>query len=235
MRWTQADKRSWQDLLRSIRDAITATGRATEEAITKQTKAAEEAAKQRPPQPLSRITVDIQIPREETDRYYAEQHNSQRLQWWTFSATIATFVAVTAYAFITYLQWCTMDKTYKEIQKQTTVLTQQLEGTRAAIVDFQVQIIKDTMLQMTAINNGPMTAKDVHMRCTVAQKKPRQIIIGMGDQIPAYEFYWPEIAAGDQKAEFRTIQGTIENLQNVCCKRLHTNGPGVTTTDSTTS
>jgi hypothetical protein len=119
MRWTQADKRGWQDLLRAISDAIASAGQTTVEAIGENTKANKEAREQEPAQPPSRITVDVQIPREETDRYYTEQRSSQRLQWWTFWATVGTFLAVAAYAVITYLQWRTMNATFDQIQKQT--------------------------------------------------------------------------------------------------------------------
>ena len=103
--------------LESVRTAITATGNATVEAIGKNTEAAKTAAEKNPPEPLSRITVDVQIPREETDRYYAEQNKSHRLQWGIFWATVATFGAVFAYAVITLMQWRTMDATFKTAQE----------------------------------------------------------------------------------------------------------------------
>jgi hypothetical protein len=106
-------------LLKALRDTISAAGKATVDAIGENTKAAEESAKQTPPYQPSRITVDIKIPSEETNRYYTEQRKSYRLQWWTFWATVATFVAVAIYAGITYMQWHTMNATYIEITKQS--------------------------------------------------------------------------------------------------------------------
>jgi hypothetical protein len=115
----RGDAHRFRLLLKAIRDAITTAGYATSETIREYAKTKQEEQKPRPAEPPSRITVDVQIPRAETDRYYTEQQKSHRLQWWTFWATIATFVAVAAYAVITYFQWRTMDATYKEVAKQT--------------------------------------------------------------------------------------------------------------------
>jgi hypothetical protein len=188
MRWNQADKRDWQDLLRGIRNAIASAGQTTVEAIGENTKATEHAAEQQPPQPLSRITVDVQIPREETDHYYTEQRSSQRLQWWTFLATVGTFVAVAAYAVITYLQWHTMDATFNQIQKQTAatitaanaateqtkLLRQQLIGTQAALlrVDFDINATGiRIVVQLHSSNNGTrVTATKVQFVGTAIRK-----------------------------------------------------------------
>ncbi len=62
--------------------------------------------------------MDLQIPSEEINRYYTEQDKSYRLQRRTFWSTVATFLAVAAYALITLLQWHTMDATFSEIRKQ---------------------------------------------------------------------------------------------------------------------
>jgi len=119
-------------LIKTLRDAISTAGKATVEAIRENTEAAQEGAKHEPSEPLSRISLDVHIPREETDRYYAQQQQSRGLQWWTFWATVATFVAVAIYAFITYLQWHTMIATYCEIRKQTTSAEVAAEAARSA-------------------------------------------------------------------------------------------------------
>jgi len=187
-------------LLKNLLDTISATGKATIDAIAENARATEKSAENLPPEPLSRITVDVQIPREETDRYYAEQQTSQTLQRWTFCATVATFLAVVAYAVITYLQWRTMNATYAEIQKQTlaairssdaavtaanaasdqvTLLRQQLE-TQGAFVQIRIDTTTSpwegrdfpypTGIAVSVLDIGPTTALHVHVTVSVVAR-----------------------------------------------------------------
>jgi hypothetical protein len=74
--------------LRSIRDGINDASKATVQAIGENTEAAHKTSEQHPPQPPTRITVDVQVPREETNGYYTEQSRGYRLQWWIFWASV---------------------------------------------------------------------------------------------------------------------------------------------------
>src|ERR1700687_14181 len=114
-----------------IKELITAS-KTTVEAIGEIARATTQAAEQEPPQPLSRITVDLQIPSEETNRYYSEQNKSQRLHWATFWATLATFLAVAVYAVVTFLQGRTMDATFREVRKQTAAATKSATASEMA-------------------------------------------------------------------------------------------------------
>lgn len=125
----------------TIRDAIAATGKSTGEAIAENAKAIEA---QQPLQPPTRITVDVQIPPEETTRYYAEQRNSNRVQWATFWATVGTFIAVAVYAAITYCQWRTMEGTYRQIIKQTGYVRESATAARDAVNQAHDQFQQDT-------------------------------------------------------------------------------------------
>jgi hypothetical protein len=152
-----------------IRDAITAAAKTTLEAIGQNTEASRESGKQTSTRPLERVTVDLKIPSEETDRYYSEQNKANKLQLWTLWATVLTFLAVVAYAEITFLQWRTMNRTYIEISKQTKatvdatdLLRKQLTGTQAAIVDFSILFDSDhRQMQIGATNSGHWTAFNV--------------------------------------------------------------------------
>jgi hypothetical protein len=76
----------------TIRDAIAAAGRENREAIAENTNAINQA-------------LDLQISREEADRYYAEHNRPNGLQWWTFAVAIASFIVLIWYAFTTQSLW----------------------------------------------------------------------------------------------------------------------------------
>lgn len=90
--------------IESIRVAITEASKTTIEAVAENTKTTNEAAKQQTPLP-SRIAVDVNIPREEVNRYYTEHNKPNGLQWWAFGVNVITFLAVGGYAVVAILQW----------------------------------------------------------------------------------------------------------------------------------
>jgi hypothetical protein len=125
------DKTDWRRLtvlhkaiinnIRTLVDAVSNTSKAAVDAIAENTKAAKQAAEKEPPQPPGRVAVDIQIPREETNRYYSEHNKTHRLQWWTVWISVATFLAVAAYAVLTLKQWQTAEKTLSAAMQQSEI------------------------------------------------------------------------------------------------------------------
>src|ERR1700681_340240 len=101
--------------LREVRDAITSAGKTTSKAISENTEAYNRAREPQPSGPSETVSVEIDLSPSEAKRYYSEQKKTYKLQRRTFWATVATFVAVAAYAVITWFQWCTMEATYVEI------------------------------------------------------------------------------------------------------------------------
>src|SRR5947207_3929307 len=81
-----------------IRDTVTAAGKTIVEAIAENTKATEKVAEQSPPPPPSRLTVDVQIPQEETNRYYAQRNKPNVLQRLTFLVGVLSLIVLIWYA-----------------------------------------------------------------------------------------------------------------------------------------
>lgn len=140
-----------------LRDAIAIAGKATSEAINESAEATKQVAKKPPP---SRLTVDVQIPREEADRYYAEQLKTLQLQRRTLHATVATFVAVAFYAIVAYLQWSTMDATFREVRQQSASATNTATTAKDSLQLARDNFIKDQRpyLLITKIFPDPQIA-----------------------------------------------------------------------------
>jgi hypothetical protein len=116
-----------------------------------------------------------------------------------------TLLLLCATVFFTFKQWQTMNRTYTEIQAQTasaqctakaaqeqaTLMRQQLVGTQAADVNLDSLSLSDTMqLHLTAMNNGHVTAQDVHITVDVSQRK-------IGDDSPIGPIFHFEPSVSD--------------------------------------
>jgi hypothetical protein len=97
------------------------------------------------------------------------QGRSLTVQWWLFGATAAAFIAAAIYAGIAKLQKDTMDQTYVEIAKQTTLTRMQVEGTQAAIVVCNHQF-SDNRLSFNVNNRGNVTANDVTAQIVLTRR-----------------------------------------------------------------
>jgi hypothetical protein len=106
-------------LRRSIRASLDALKEYLK-AVTEYTIAKQKPKEPSPPKEPRRVSIIAQFSTDTENRYYAEQNKSYTLQGRIFWATVATGIAVAAYAVITFLQWRTMNETMCEIRKQTT-------------------------------------------------------------------------------------------------------------------
>jgi hypothetical protein len=116
----RGDFRRIARLVKDIRDAIAAAGDATSKAVREYAATKQRQAESKPTTYPERISVEVNLPQAEVDRYYTDQGKTYRLHRRTFWTTFLTFVAVVAYAIITWFQWRTMDRTFQEVKKQTT-------------------------------------------------------------------------------------------------------------------
>ncbi len=107
---TERELRRIERLITSLRDAVSAAGRSVLAAVSQQSKGTREVADKRGADP-ARIAVDVHLLYEDAERYYREAARGYKLQKWTLVATVTTFVAVVAYAVVTYGQ-------YEEIKQQ---------------------------------------------------------------------------------------------------------------------
>jgi hypothetical protein len=103
-----------------VRDAVSATGEATVEAMTENTKAYQKANEPMRPGKLERVSIGLSA--EEARRYYGDQDKMYRLQRRTFWATVGTLLAVAGYAVITYMQWCQMKRATNLSEKANRTL-----------------------------------------------------------------------------------------------------------------
>lgn len=176
-----------------IGDAITAAGKATNDAIADNTKATEKAAEQQPAEPPSRITVDIQIPREEADRYYAQHNNPNSLQWWAFWVNVLAFLAVAVYAAITYRQWRTMDATLKEAQSQTAISRRLAETSdKSYRLEQRAWIVVSTKGPITHTINMPIfyPLRIVNIGKTIAKRMEAHIAVELINRREGPEFIY---------------------------------------------
>jgi hypothetical protein len=89
----------------ALHDSIMKGAHLTADAIGENIKATREADKRSPSIQTSGITVDVRIPREEADRYYAERNKPNRLQWFTFWVGVLSFAVLVWYAWTTMGLW----------------------------------------------------------------------------------------------------------------------------------
>ncbi|MGA7693793.1 MAG: hypothetical protein WCA76_02125 [Candidatus Sulfotelmatobacter sp.] len=150
------------------------------DAIRDATKAARENKQYPLPVPLP-IVAELQVPEaKETERSKREDR-AFGVQVWLAVVTTLTFLAAGIYAGIAANQSSTMNNTYGEIQKQTTMMRQQLVGTQAAIL-YMPEPRWDNMKQelvFTIGNNGMLIGVLKNFDATIQKKSlPAQRPIG---------------------------------------------------------
>jgi|ERR1035437_866492 hypothetical protein len=122
-------------------------------AISQAAKAARENKQDPLPVPLP-VVAELQIPEADKREQRCQHRQSHALQIWLTVGTWLAFIAAAVYASIAAFQWRTMNKTYIEIRKQTaaaectagaaqtqaSLMMEQLKGTMAAVLRFDVSI-----------------------------------------------------------------------------------------------
>ena len=144
------------------------------------------------------------------------RRKAHRQQVWLTVGTFLAFLAAAVYANIARRQLFVMDETVKEaakqtkisqdnfgeIQKQTTLLRQQLIGTQAARLDFIPSFEPDNKLVISISNSGVLPATNVKMTLEVHREdiKSGRII---GKPLTFTHDFPPVL--GSKGAEWRTI------------------------------
>jgi hypothetical protein len=88
-------------------------------AVADRTKAQQEAREPRPPGEPLRVSAEINFPKEQTDRYDADQQKSRRLQWLTLWISVLTLIVLTVYTCVTIGLWKTAN--HQMIQSQRAI------------------------------------------------------------------------------------------------------------------
>lgn len=144
------------------------------DAINEYTKAYKESCKPQPAREPERVRNEIHLTPEETNRYYAEQAKSHRLQQRTFWVSIGTLIVIGIYTGVTYSQW------------QTT--RQSLVGIQAATVTLGFNFYGDNMLWVEFDQHGIAAAKYVRFVFHAVRKTlPNLANIGSPVSHTAYE------------------------------------------------
>lgn len=115
-----------------------------------------------------RIAVEVNLSEAESRRYYAEQDKTNRLQQFTFWATVGTFLALVAYTAVTYYMLREMQHTNKLTSDALELNRKMFTATQAAGFICQInQAIApfegaDTLqVQISCNNKGKSPATDV--------------------------------------------------------------------------
>jgi hypothetical protein len=99
------------------------------ESIRKQTSTNEEHDKTPPV-----LRAELEIPQSIRDEYHSKTSKRNRHENWKLGVEIVTALAVIAYTTVAAFQWCTSNRTLKEIVDQTNIANKQLQAQRAYFI-----------------------------------------------------------------------------------------------------
>jgi hypothetical protein len=211
-----------------VRDAVTSAGKTTEQAIAKNTEATKASQEPKPSREPERVRAEIHLSPEETKRYQAERHESNRLQMRTFWVNVATLIAVSAYAVVAALQWCTMNATYSEIQKQTAASTKSADVARSAADTAANQLvlterpwvkIKQRIISPLTFNLGGRASG-----IPVAMIKIEDTIENVGATVAVNVLSWEDVIPVDLDHSIRTARA---RQREYCDAQRHPNPQGL--------
>jgi hypothetical protein len=78
-------------------------------------------------------------------QWNSKERWKNRRDWWQFVISLATLLVVAAYTFVSWRQWKTMDRTFKEVQKQTEIQRKTGINTERAWVGLDTPITLDAI------------------------------------------------------------------------------------------
>jgi hypothetical protein len=195
---------------------------------------------------LEKITVEVNLSKAESRRYYAEQDKTNRLQQFTFWATFGTFLALIAYTAVTYYMLREMQHTNKLTSDALELIRKMFNATQVAGFICQInQTIatlegSDTMqVQISCNNRGKSSASDVtgivkfdrteFGKIVQHQERPiNEKVILEGDGFyrmfavtRSYSWEWIEKQGMTAAIEFSYGNG-LDTVSQSYCWKLHT-------------
>ena len=130
-----------------------------------------------------------------TDNNDAQQTVRKVHPYLKFGVNVLTLLAVVWYASEARKQRVTMDSTFKQVQQQTNLMQQQVEGAMAAIITKQFRITwpKQAYLSVRLDNRGRVIGSDIYAGFQVTEVS---LPAGkdVGKALPKWEFSIPAIA-----------------------------------------
>jgi hypothetical protein len=155
------ESKTLKELADSLRTELSAIRKISSEqisAIRDAGNAAEEAQED-----IKQAISTLQTP--EADRVHARTYrrNNFIVQVILTVGTWLAFIAAAIYAGIAARQATIMNQTYGQIQKQTTLMRQQMVGTQAATLETLLTFVPSGEFTINVINDGLVSAIDVHI------------------------------------------------------------------------
>jgi hypothetical protein len=155
------ESKTLKELSDSLRKELSAIQKISSEqinAIRDAGKAAKEAQED-----IKRAISTLQTP--ESDRTHARTYrkNNFIVQVLLAVGTWLAFIAAAIYAGIAAHQANIMNQTYGQIQKQTTLMRQQMVGTQAAALETVFQFTQSGQFIVNVVNDGLVSATGIHI------------------------------------------------------------------------
>lgn len=137
------------------------------------------------PQPPSPPTIPKTQPKcknpEKENTYQKKGYRLQRcylkVQIGLLIATTLAFIAASIYAWVAYRQWCTMDATFKEVEKQTAATIKSSNAATDAVkvakdtLDMQKDSVEKTLAEMKAQSKAmQLAAKTAQQSADIAER-----------------------------------------------------------------
>ena len=175
--------RPFKALIAMLREELTALRNVGSEQVNAMRDGEKAASKD---QEIERAITAVQTP--EVDRTHERTYREKNytVQVILTVVTGLAFLAAAVYAGIAARQACIMQQTYSEIQKQTTLLRNQLIGTQAAIINLAPASWNgEQSMQLWAVNivNRGSLIGSVSLTAKIQKKTPAGQVIG--EPIPA--------------------------------------------------
>ena len=150
------------------------------DAIRDATKASRENKQEPLPMPLP-IRAELQLPEAKENERTKREKRTLGIQIWLAVVTTLAFIAAAIYAGVAASQSSTfnqqltaMNKTYGEIQKQTTMMRQQLVGTQAAVIEVSPPVWNPTTqslsITLVNVNQGAVAGTVTSFRANLQRK-----------------------------------------------------------------
>ncbi len=162
----------FRDELRTLADRLSILSFRVQQQTSAVNKANDTAQKQYQSQPPV-MRAELHVPEAEKTARKRPQIKKQRLQYTRVALEVLTLAAVIWYACEARKQRVAMDKTFGQVQQQTTLMRQQIVGTQAAFLQFEIRDPDPSTggLPGGVHNVGMVTATDVHVRLQVTRQE----------------------------------------------------------------
>lgn len=158
-------------------------------------RAVRHSSQEHPPSPTPVLRAELQVPERIERNNQGNNDREHRTQIWLTVGTWLAFIAAAVYAAIAYKQKVTMDATFNEVAKQTTIQRQHAVGTEAAMVELSIAPSN------TGISIGPVNRRIIAARDVTLKFKAQRLTL-------------PDLRPIEQPIEDELVQKTVPNTDH---------------------